>query len=365
MTPIVFLDTNSLRVRKPLSNANSRMIQALSRSGQIRLVVPDVVLHELSRQWAEEAEENAEKLALARKSLNETLDELGDENLVLQLPSLDRERFYQHARQLLTEKRAEIPATPSVSTEYLLNKDLNVTKPFSRDGKGFRDALIWETIRALCDDLENTSEPTIFVTNNHTDFCEERGGRLHQDLRKDLATGREVEVLPSLHHLLQHVAIKPLVESHREIESQLQRDRLEELIDLPVAELHGRDVEDVVGVYVGSGLFEVPVTTGLDGATFDEIMPDPETLGYDIYRDGDESTVRVSFEADCSFDGFIDKANYFMDEGNSYALFEDWNDHMFRVGSSGRVRFVFSGTTIGTSLDNLVLTLDEAEDVFE
>lgn len=365
MTPIVFLDTNSLHGRKPLSNANSRMLQALSRSGQIRLVLPDVVLHELSRQWAEQAQENIEKLAKARKSLDEALAEFGDENLVLQLPSLDRERFYQHTRQLLTEKRVEIPATPGVPVGHLLHKDLNVIKPFSRDGQGFRDALIWETIRTLCNDLENASGPTIFVTKNHTDFCEGKGGRLHQDLRNELSAGREVEVLPSLHDLLQHVAIKPLVESHREIESQLQRDRLEELIDLPVAELHGRGVEEVVGVYVGSGLFEVPVSTGLDGATFDEIMPDPETLGYDIYRDGDESTVRVTFEADCSFDGFIDKADYYSDEGDSYALFEDWNDHMFRVGSSGRVRFVFSGTTIGTNLENLVLTLDEAEDVFE
>lgn len=364
MAPIVILDTNALQGRKPLSNANSRLVLALSMSGQITLVLPDVVLHELSRQWAEEATENATKLNTATKSLNETLSELDDQPLALQLPPLDRERFYEHAKRRLIGKKVEIPAAPRVSAEYLLNKDLNSTKPFNREGKGFRDALIWETIRSLYDTNMGSLDPIVFVTNNHTDFCEKKGGRLHPDLRADLVDNREIEILPSIYDLLQHSAIQPLADSHRKIESQLSRDRLEELIDLPVADLHGRDVEEVVGIYVGSGMVEVPVSTGLEGATFDEIMPDLESITYDVFSDGDELTIRVAFEADCSFDGFVDKSEYYIDEGEGFTLFEDWNDHMFRVGASSRVRFVFSGTIIGTNLDALKLTLDEAEDVF-
>jgi hypothetical protein len=363
MTPIVILDTNSLHGRRPLGNANSRLVQALSKSGQIRLVLPEVVLYELARQWEEEAGEHASKLESARKALNETLGEFDEPEISVTLPALDRARFYEQAKRRLAEKSVEIPAVPTVSVPNLLEKDLAVKKPFDREGKGFRDALIWETIRALCNGLGEQAGPVIFVTNNYTDFCEMKGGRLHPDLQADLAEGREIEVLPSIYALLRHSAILPLADSHREIEGQLDRDRLEELIDEPVAELHGRDVEDAVGIYVGSGMYDFPVSTGLEGSTFDEIMPDITTLEYDIFRDGDESTIRVTFEADCSFDGFVDKAEYFVDEGESYGLLEDWNDHMFRVATSGRVRFVLSGTVTGTDLNDLVLSLDEAEDV--
>jgi hypothetical protein len=365
MKPIVVLDSNSLHGRKPLRSANSRLIQALSKSGQIRLVLPDVVLHELARQWAEEADDHASKLRAARKALNETLDELDEQNIDVPLPSLDRARFYEHAKRRLSGKCVDIPAAPNVAVEKLLDKDLGVKKPFNREGKGFRDALIWETIRALCDDLEESAGPVIFVTNNHADFCEKKGGRLHPDLREDLAADREIEVVPSIYDLLKHEAIQALADSHSEIENQLGQDRLEVLIDRTVAELYGRDVEDAVGVYIGSGMYDLPVSTGLQASTFDEIMPDFATLDYDIFRDGHESTIRVTFEADCSFDGLIDKSEYLTDEGDDYALLEDWNDHMFRVATSGRVRFVLSGTISGTDLDGLILTLDEAETVSE
>lgn len=365
MVPVVILDTNALHGRKSLSSTNSKLIQALSKSGQIRLILPGVVLHELSRQRAEESEDYGSKLSGALSVLNETLAALGEETIDVPLPVLDRARFHDDAKRRLEEKCVEIPAPPNIHVERLLEKDLDIQKPFDREGKGFRDALIWETIRALCDGLEHSDNPVVLVTNNYTDFCTKKGGTLHPDLQQDLAKGREVEVVPSLYDLLEHELIRPLVDSHRQIKSQLRRDCLVELIDLPVSELYGRDVEDAVGIYTGSGMYDVPVSTGLEGATFDDVMPILETLDYEIFRDGDGSKIRVNFDAECSFDGFMDKSTFYINEGDDYTLFEDWNDHVFRVGSSGLVHFVFSGSFVGTSLDNLILTLEEAEDVLE
>ena len=363
MKPVVVLDSNSLYGRKPLTNANSRLVQALAKSGEIRLVLPDIVLRELARQWAEEAGEHATKLATVLKALNETLDELDDEALEVRLPPIGPSRFYENAKNRLESKGVEMPMAPSVPVEKLLDKDRRVKKPFDREGRGFRDALIWETIRALCEDVGEGAVLMIFVTDNHKDFCEKKGGRLHPDLRQELADDRDLEVLPSLYELLQHAAISPLADTHHALESQLQPDRLQELVESAVQELQGRDVEDAVGVYIGSGMYDIPVSAGTEGATFDEIAPDHTTLKHEVFRDGDESTIRIEFEADCSFDGFVDKSDYFMDDGEGYALLADWNDHMFRVSTSGRVRFALSGTVAGTDLGGLALTLDDAADV--
>ncbi|WP_217132882.1 PIN domain-containing protein [Leucobacter chinensis] len=364
MNPIVILDTNALHGRKPLSNANSRLVQALSGSGQIRLAIPDVVIHELSRHWTEQVEEDSERIRVAQKALNETLGELEVKSLEFKLPKLDRAYVYDYTKQWLVKKRVEILKTTDIPVEHLLTKDLDSAKPFDREGKGFRDALIWDSIRVFFNNLTDPKALVLFVTNNHRDFCERKGGKLHPDLASELDPGREITVIPTLHDLLQHPAVQLLADTHREFESQLRQDRLEDLIDMAISEMHGRAVEDLTSVYIGSGMFESPVSTGLVEATFDEILPDPGTIEFDIIRDAEEVTIRVTFEADCSYDGFIDKVEYFTDDGDGYTLFEDWNDHMFRVGATGRVRFTLSGTVLGTKLDDLILTLDEAEDSF-
>ena len=122
MIPIVVFDTNALQGRKPLTNANSRVVQALSKSRQIRLVVPSIVLHELSRQWAEEADEHSAKLIAAQKALNEMLVELGEPQIGLVSPSLDRQSFYTNAERHLVDRGVEVIAAPNVSVDKLQRK---------------------------------------------------------------------------------------------------------------------------------------------------------------------------------------------------------------------------------------------------
>lgn len=364
MPLVVILDTNALYGRKPFTQANSALLLALSEFGHVRLVVPEVVLLELSRQWVEEVQANSAAARTGVKKLNEALVDVEVGLVALDLPGPDRSVYYDYAEKLFHAKRAEVPPPPEVSVRDLLAKEIEVRKPFSRQGTGFRDALIWETVREVCDGLEDPGTQVVFVTNNHKDFCDRKGGSLHADLRQDLPDGQRFGIASSLHHLLEHEAVLPLVKTFRVLEQTFTPKRLEELVDRAISDLHGVDVEVALGVYVGDGMYEVPIDTGIDSATFDEIMHEEDTIASEIYRAGDELTIRVTVDADCSFDGFVDKAEYFLyDEETRYSLLEDWNDYVFRVSARRRLRFTFSGAFTEDSRDGIVLSLDEAEEL--
>lgn len=364
MPPIVIIDSNALYGRKPFTQPYSLLLLALSEFGHIRLVVPEVVLIELSRQWAEEVEKNSADARSAVKKLNEALVDVGAQKVALTTPEPDRNIYYAHADSLFHAKRAEVPPPPEVPVRDLLTKEIEVKKPFARQGTGFRDALIWETVREVCGRIEDVKTPVLFVTNNHKDFCASKAGGLHPDLMQDLAEGQRFDVVASLHHLLQHETIEPLVNTFRVLEETFTSERVEELVDHAIADLHGVDVEEALGVYVGDGVYEVPISVGLDGAAFEEIMYEEDTITSEIYRAGEEFTIRVTVDADCSFEGFIDKSDYFIyaeDEG--YSFLEDWNDHVFRTSVRNRVRFTLSAVFTEATIDDVVLSVDEAKDL--
>ena len=364
MKPVVILDSNALYGRKAFTHADSLLLQALSEFDHLRLLVPEVVLHELARQWAEEVQQSSADIRAAAKKLNEAFADVDKPAIPLDLPEHDREVFYDHAKRLLHDKHAETPPLPEVLVEDLLIKEIDVRKPFSRQGTGFRDALIWETIRRVCDELPDPAVQVLLITNNYKDFCDKKGGNLHPDLRQDLSVGQAFDIVPSIHHLLNHPAVAPLLETRRVLDETFTGAHLEKLVDQAIADLHRLDVNDVLGVYVGSGVYEVPIGTGLDEATFDEIMYEESTISAEIYRTGDELTIRVSVDASCSFEGFADKSRYLYDDENSDIKFlEDWNNHVYRASAKSQVRFVFSATFTENTRDNVTLDLDDAEEI--
>lgn len=74
---------------------------------------------------------------------------------------------------------------PDVSHEQLVRRALQRKKPFrTSDTGGYRDALIWETIKKLT--TEEPIESVAFVCANYKDFYDEDKGKLHSHLLDDL-----------------------------------------------------------------------------------------------------------------------------------------------------------------------------------
>lgn len=207
MKPTIVVDSTALHGRRPFTRSDSALLLELARTDRVRLLLPDIVLHELSRQWAENVTRASAQLSAVFADLNGLLDDAVMPSLPnVVSPEVDRSTFYRAAAELLTGKGVEIMPCPDLSTAELLDRDISLRKPFSSKGNGFRDALIWENVKSLGIGA-SSSTPVLFVTNNSYDFCDEQDKtRLHADLRGELPGGSEIEVVPHLRALLGCVA---------------------------------------------------------------------------------------------------------------------------------------------------------------
>ncbi len=361
MKPIVILDTAALYGAKPFTRADSAILFELARTEHITLVIPDVVLHELSRQWVERLDENRVKVQAALSDLNESLQEADLPTLALPVPEVERRIFYDAAVSLLTRKGVEVPPCPDVPTTELLERDVSTRKPFSRNGKGFRDALIWENIRTLCGGLDDLSTPVLFVSNNSGDFCDpEDKTVLHTDLRSELPALERFEVLAYLKNVRAHDAIAPLAELLRVIEATFTAGRVEKLVDDALADFTGYDLGSSDDLY--SEYAPYSFRSSLNDASFEAIMFDPGTIAFEVYRTGEvgEMAIRVTVDADCTIEGFVDKNMWDLD---SYSYAEDWNRHTLRVGEERTARFTLSATFTTATIQQIRLSLDEIEEI--
>jgi hypothetical protein len=104
--------------------------------------------------------------------------------------------YEKRLRERLVQASVQILPLPATDHMAMLNRDLERRRPF-REGKGYRDALLWESVIALAAD---TGPRVALVTENKKDFA--RDEQLHPDLAADLAAidlpPDRVLLLPSL-----------------------------------------------------------------------------------------------------------------------------------------------------------------------
>ena len=363
MTPVVVLDANALHGKKPFTRADTMVLLALAKTGLIRLVIPDVMLRELSRQWADSIAEATARIESAVNSIDAVLGELSGAGASVKVPVTDRSSLHAAATAILIAKGVEIPSFPAVSVADLLERDLDRRKPFGKDGKGFRDALLWETVKVVCAGLLDPADLVLFVTANSKDFCDDTGD-LHPDLRAELPAGQAFQVVQRLNLLLEHEMVEPLAKVLG-VQNSIEPALLVTLVDDAFADPSGRDLASILGMYDSDGIYAPAIPTPLDDPSFEEILIDEGTIIFDVFLTGDpgEMTLRVAVEADCSIEGFIHKSDYYIVDSGEVRVLEDWNDHMFRASEQRRLRFTLSGDFPEDTVDDITLTVDEVEDV--
>ncbi|WEG08631.1 PIN domain-containing protein [Microbacterium horticulturae] len=359
----MILDSTAVHGRRPFTRVDSALLLELARTDRIRLVVPDVVLHELARQWAKELANASCSLEAAQTEVNGILADADVPAVsAAAAPPLDRTVFYDAAVAMLTSKGVEIVPCPDISVADLLERDLAERKPFASSGKGFRDALIWESVKTVVTRLSPTT-PVLFVTNNADDFCVSRKDRtLHPDLRAELTGPEGFEVVPFLRALLEHAAIKPLANLLRVLTETFTIDHVTGLTAMVLRDLEGAVPEPDFDSF-DDVPYTSPFSTPLRDAVFDQILPDPGTIAFEVYRTGDEGemTLAVRIDADCSLEGFIDRSAWSPD---GYGYYEDWSRNVLRVRERPRrARFMLSGTFTETTIEHLELSVDDVEEV--
>jgi hypothetical protein len=254
-----------------------------------------------------------------------------------------------------------------VGHDTLLRRDLETRKPFQQNGKGYRDALNWESLLEHLRNLKETRQ-VVFVSANTNDFADENKQKFHASL--------EAELSDTTHGTGYFQTLKDAVESLREYVrssteggvAQGEAESVHELMRAAVVgalqNLYGASVEttrDLEPRSEGGITMDWLVPIEFTDVTIEGLSPDEDSLELDIY-DANEDTylAHASIDVEIELDGFVHKADYSEDLG--LMMFNpDWTDHYMNVGLTNTVRMTWYVTVIGNSVEEV--SFDSAEPI--
>ncbi len=162
---VVVIDSTALVADFKLRSEAMRGLLERAKAKQVHLVVPEVVVREVvgayRRATTELVADTGRLLGKARR-LDLDLHEL-------EIDGEETGRAYERwLRSTLDDLGASIRQPPEVPHLDLVDRAIARRKPFSSDGKrGYRDALIWETVLEVARDQQ-----VVLLTNNTDDFSE-------------------------------------------------------------------------------------------------------------------------------------------------------------------------------------------------
>lgn len=369
MTPTIVPDTAEVDRAHALTSRGWGELLIRCRRGDVKIVVPDVVIREAARHFGP-----AVHTQLAPSSrLVRMLNVLG----VTDLPDLDAiteaigepaEFYAAHLRRRLESHGAVVAPVPEVSQEQILARDLAGRKPFrsggkGQSGKGYRDTLIWETILELVRDLPE-DEIIYFVTTNTDDFGKGKDGGLADDLEEDLvALGRpgsvEVVLTAGSQHLGPHLAdhfdqIDTMIAESYETEGPADIAR-----DAVIGQAESLTSDLTIGPN-GSDA-DILIPRDIDDPTLEALDVAAETFDYWTYEtyEGDTTSLGASVEVDATIHGYMAKPDWYVldeDEDRMIQVMDsDWNEHYVWVEVLVRLRLSFQVLVVGESLEDISL----------
>ncbi|MES2265451.1 MAG: PIN domain-containing protein [Bacteroidota bacterium] len=277
-----------------------------------------------------------------KKLQNPATDDLIDEEI---------ENFNSLFERQITKLGIRKIPYPSVSHEELVKKALSRKKPFAEGGRGYRDALIWENIKALIQKQQTLLlEPVvIFISKNYKDFCD-KDYNIHPDLIEDLNKFNipisAIEIKPDIDTFINQY-ITPKLELLNNIKNKLRGGTIK-----------GLHVKDNLSTFIFDFLdnrefdhdeidfpqeYESPSVSGIHEDyvfTFDEVrqLTDNEVL------------ISGSVEVTCTFDFFIYKSDYYLMNEEEMPTITDlnWNDHYFAASEDRVIKINFLLSTDGS-----------------
>ena len=199
----IFIDSTETVQNFGLKSENFKKLIDLRNDGNITVIIPEVVVRETLRKWKDNYTEKLNDLISSQREMRilrskldfnfqnfSLLDETSEEEDLANFrentpPLLDQRKFEQYLDSL----HITIAPLPRINIDSILSRELERKKPFTTNekgfGKGFRDTLIWETIKEYIGDNKNNG-PFYLVSNNSTDFANAKRTEIDLSLLKEL-----------------------------------------------------------------------------------------------------------------------------------------------------------------------------------
>jgi predicted nucleic acid-binding protein len=288
----VVLDSTVLIADFGLNALPVKALLDLPKRGKATVVVPEVVILETAAHWRRNAEQAVSKFGAASRSLGQFAPELREFDLAEAAAA-----YETWLRSEFASKRVKIVGHPDVPHDVLVRAAIERRKPFSESGRGYRDALLWQTALKLADENK-----VALVTNNSSDFSDNKV-TLAASLREDLVSaGLGVDRIAW--YATPRDLTKVLVDPLNAI-IELAKARLEDPIyfdDLGAQIVGGTDL-DLPSSRWGfrSPLSSVPAEADITRAA--RLFPPSNITVIDAWPpEDDASAAQIEFEAECDLD---------------------------------------------------------------
>ncbi|MFA1706036.1 PIN domain-containing protein [Mycobacterium intracellulare] len=371
---VLIVDTNILWSGQPFRDSVpwTNLLFSAAKYSAADFVVPEVVVHELARQEVERIKrsrsEGAKALAKARAEFARAGISFPDTPTVRDVRASvleSRQDISERMRSALADQGILVAPIPTIAHATLVSWSLDGHPPFDSTDKGYRDALIWRTVRDVAA-AQPDGAMIVFVCEDG-DFTQKGAAGdgvsdrvLRQELAVDLGhvTSNTVTVVRSMHEAIDILAEPDQVggdagrvhapgettefgkpgealdggESDENIQDdfdeypsrdELLRDHIESACDLLIG-------EEIGSSYDGPGRrFEYQIPD-VENATVTAVMPDLSSMSTDVHErfEGDTVIGTVSVEAEILYDGYVTKADAVYADDRTWSVADgNWNDH--------------------------------------
>lgn len=324
----IVLDTNVLHNDWNLTGTRLTLLTESAQKLNHQICIPMVVVDELVNQYQTEIQEKANAYNKALKSLSHMRTPLAYSKLDVQK---EKDTYKEWMKLELATKKAQILPYPGTKHEFLVLKELRQLKPFLNSEKGYRDALIWETVKEHKKNIGN--DILIFISENTNDFANKSKDNFHANLIAELNDeGLDTNTIRYVSETDKYIQaeIKGALDELKDILAQLQKCGGYGNIDFKqVVSDHVTDNEysDYLSSYPEyddecfcPGFYESPTISNIDLDKLDFT---------DVRKLSEESilvTIKVFVSIDLDFFVYHGDLIHF-DDPDQYVINYDWNDH--------------------------------------
>ncbi len=163
----VFLDTNNFFRDDFLQSTLAEVVIKGAKSFDIKILIPEIVIDEAKRNFASQLNDKIRKYKESHKDLSGHI-KLPDVSI-----NLDNviNKYNKFLDGLSKKNEVVILPYPEIPIKMIVAAAYEAEKPFDDNGNGFKDYIIWQTIKEYCDANSNTGERFFITTDG--DFFEE------------------------------------------------------------------------------------------------------------------------------------------------------------------------------------------------
>lgn len=169
----IILDSNIICSNFLLRSKDFKVLDDYLERTDSKYIFPKVIIEEIKGVYKRMLLERIEVLNKDLEKLNHMMLE---KRRIQNLPEIDvsilTDEYYEFLRERLKIKEENIIEHNTEYMQQLVDRAISRTKPFNDKGNGFRDSLIWLTVKEFA--KKAFGAQVAFISNNSTDFSDNR-----------------------------------------------------------------------------------------------------------------------------------------------------------------------------------------------